>query len=123
MIYTIGYQNLQTGEQLAKILQKNGITHLLDVRSRPYSRKPAFNKNRLEKVLPANGIEYRWLGDKLGGFSAIEEKHIKVLAHWSRDRTGCLMCMEADPDKCHRKTEIARRLKEYCVIVDHILTK
>ena len=40
--------------------------HLLDARSRPYSRKPAFNKNRLEKVLPENGIEYSWLGDKLG---------------------------------------------------------
>ena len=123
MICSIGYQKLHTGEQLARILQQNGITHLVDVRSRPYSRKPAFNRNRLEKILPANGVQYHSLGNKLGGFSAIDEKDIQALAHWSKNRTLCLMCMEADPDRCHRKTEISRRLKEYGVIVEHILTK
>jgi len=72
-------------------------------------------------LLPAAGIQYMWAGKTLGGFSEIDEADIRKLASWKKERIACLMCMEADPDRCHRKNEIARRLKNYGVSVDHIL--
>jgi uncharacterized protein (DUF488 family) len=113
---------LQNIETLLNILQEKGINILLDVRSRPYGRKSSFNKNNLETFLPVAGIEYIWAGNALCGFSEIHEVDIKKLAVRVKGRMACLMCMEADPDRCHRKNEIARRLKKYGVQVNHIKT-
>lgn len=122
MLYSIGYQNLKNIETLQNILQEKGINILLDVRSRPYGRKSSFNKKNLETFLPVVGIEYSWTGITLGGFSKIDEDDIKKLAKWQKGKIACLMCMEADPDRCHRNNEIARRLKKYGVQVNHIKT-
>jgi uncharacterized protein (DUF488 family) len=123
MLCSIGYQNLKSVETLQNILQEKEIKILLDVRSRPYGRKASFNKKILEISLPAAGIDYIWAGKTLGGFSEINEGDIKKLAEWQKGRIACLMCMEADPDRCHRKNEIARRLKKYGVLVNHIETE
>lgn len=120
MLYSIGYQNLENIETLQDILQEKGIKILLDVRSRPYGRKSSFNKKYLETFLPAAGIDYHWAGKTLGGFSEINEDDIKKLSEWQKGKVVCLMCMEADPDRCHRKNEIARRLEKYGVSVNHI---
>ena len=117
----IEYQNLKNSEILKNLLQEKGIKILLDVRSKPYSRKHAFNKKKLELLLPAVGIQYMWAGKTLGGFSEIDEVDIRKLAFWQKDKIACLMCMEANPDQCHRKSEISKRLKNYGVSVDHIL--
>jgi uncharacterized protein (DUF488 family) len=122
MLYTIGYQHLTDPDDLVSILLGKRINYLIDVRSRPYGRKYLFNKKRLEGHLPASGINYSWQGDKLGGFAKIHEVDIKTLAIWQKDKTACLMCMEADPNQCHRKYEIAKRLKKYGISVEHILT-
>jgi uncharacterized protein (DUF488 family) len=123
MLYSVGYQNLKNIETLKDILEEKGIKILLDVRSRPYGRKALFNKKKLETFLPASGIDYIWAGKTLGGFSEINEEDIKKLAGWQKGKIVCLVCMEADPDRCHRKNEIARRLKKYGVSVNHIETK
>lgn len=120
MLYSIGYQNLKNIETLQDILKEKGIKTLLDIRSRPYGRKSSFNKKILETSLPTAGIDYNWAGKTLGGFSEIQEEDIKKLAIWQKGRIACLMCMETDPDRCHRKNEIARRLKKYGVSVKHI---
>ena len=120
MLYSVGYQKMESVDELIAILKESRIRVLLDVRSRPYGRKHAFNKSKIESRLPAAGFDYRWAGKTLGGFSEIAESAIKDLATWQQDRNACLMCMEADPDRCHRKTEIARRLKKYGVDVEHI---
>ena len=120
MLYSVGYQNLENIETLRDILHEKGIKILLDVRSRPYGRKSRFNKKNLETLLPAVGIEYNWEGKTLGGFSEIDEDDIKKLTTWQKGKIACLMCMEADPDRCHRKNEIARRLEEYGVSVNHL---
>lgn len=122
MLYSIGYQHIKGVDDLVKILHKNKIQDLVDIRSKPYSRKAAFNKNNLNKNLSKAGIRFWWFGDTLGGFSEIDEADIKKLAFWQQDKVACLMCMEADPDRCHRKIEIAKRLKKYGVSVDHIIT-
>ncbi len=106
-VISFGYQKLKNVVTLVGILKRNGIDHLVDVRSRPYGRKHAFNKSKLESCLPEAGIEYRWAGEDLGGFSEIAESDIKKLASWQNGKNACLVCMEADPNACHRKTEIA----------------
>ncbi|MBS3733159.1 MAG: DUF488 domain-containing protein [Desulfobacterales bacterium] len=120
MLYTIGYQKI-TAEQLIDILAGYGVDTLVDVRSRPYTSKKGFHRRELEKTLPERGITYCWAGDRLGGFGRITETAIFELAGFVRDRTVCLMCMEADPDQCHRKTEIARRLAACNVAAHHLI--
>ena len=66
-LLTVGH-GTQTKEQLAVLLQKCGIEHLVDVRIAPGSKRhPHFGRAELEEWLPAAGIEYRWEGG-LGGF-------------------------------------------------------
>jgi len=120
MLYSIGYQKLQNTKQLITILQARGIGILVDVRSKPYSRIYAFNQRALQKDLENAEINYTWFGNVLGGFSDIRENAIQDLAKWQQDKTVCLMCMESDPDKCHRKYEIAERLKKYFVNTIHL---
>ena len=120
MLYSIGYQRMKDASELTGHLKSRGITILVDVRSKPYSRKPGFSKPALCKALRAAGIAYSWLGYKLGGLREIEERHIRDLAAWQQDKTACLMCMEHDPATCHRHYEIGRRLKKYGIEIRHI---
>ena len=122
MIYSIGHQNLRTLVDLIEQLKKYHIELLLDVRSKPYSRDAAFRKETMERNLPKSGISYQWMGRSLGGFSEISEASIISLVDLQKGKTLCLMCMETDPDQCHRKTKIAKRLEAYGIIVEHIIT-
>lgn len=119
MIYSIGYQKLDQ-KRLIEILKAHRAEVLVDVRSRPYGRITVFNRNAMEHWLPASGIVYLWKGDILGGFTSIEEEAIKWLADFGRERIICIMCMEAYPEKCHRGTEIGRRIEAYGISVAHI---
>ena len=122
MIYTIGYQKLRAIDELAEILKTHEIKILLDVRSKPYSRKAAFNKKKLIEQLPTHGIRYKWIGEKLGGFAAIADEDIAKLAEYQKGRTICIMCMEADPLKYHRYQEIGERLSDiHGVKADHLV--
>jgi len=79
-----------------------------------------YYKENLEISLPNAGIDYNWAEKTLGGFSKIDEGDIKELAAWQKDRVACSMCMQADPYRCHRKTDLAKRLKKYGISVNHI---
>jgi uncharacterized protein (DUF488 family) len=121
LIYSIGYQK-HTLDTLTETLKRHGVEVLVDVRSRPFSRKREFNRPALAAWFHGTGIDYTWCGDVLGGFAPIPDSAIQWLADLGRDRTVCIMCMEADPDRCHRKTEIAKRLEVCRTIVEHIKT-
>jgi uncharacterized protein (DUF488 family) len=120
LLYSVGYQGMKDPQELVDILKEHDIKILVDVRSRPYSRKAKFNKNNLNRICDLEGIRYVWKGDVLGGFSEIHDEAIKALAEWQGDNVACLMCMEKDPDQCHRKYEIGRRLAEFGVEVNHL---
>ncbi len=121
MIYSIGYQGMVSSQVLAQELVKRGVTALVDVRSKPYSRwKPTFNRPRLNIDLKKHHVCYFWKGDVLGGFGTIRDETLSALAKWSRDKTICLMCMEKDPEKCHRKYEIGFRLAQFGIEIEHI---
>jgi len=65
-LYTIGHST-RTTEELIAALKAHEIDTLVDIRAFPMSRRlPHFNREALEKTLPAAGIEYRWL-PALGG--------------------------------------------------------
>jgi len=120
MLHSIGYQNMKSINMLIAILFNHDISHLVDVRSRPYGRKTIFNRSRLEPALIVAGLHYQWCGDRLGGFKNITDDAISKLAKWQLDKRACLLCLESDPDKCHRKYEIGRRLQEHDIKVTHL---
>lgn len=123
-LLTIGYEKLRQDELIAE-LQAAGVERLIDVRYRPQSRRPGLSKTRLAQALADSGIAYehrRELGTPADlrhlyktnevaegerGFRAHIREHgaeaLDDLAHELRDgpRTA-LMCLEADPDVCHR---------------------
>jgi uncharacterized protein (DUF488 family) len=65
-LFTIGHST-RSLDELIDALQAHSIETLVDIRSFPMSRRlPHFNRESLEKALPAAGIKYVWMKD-LGG--------------------------------------------------------
>jgi len=65
-LYTIGHST-RTLNELIEALQAHSIRTLVDIRAFPASRRlPHFNRESLEKTLPAAGIQYVWMKE-LGG--------------------------------------------------------
>jgi len=66
-LYTIGHST-RTLEELVAALQAHEIQTLVDIRAFPMSRRlPQFNRDSLEKTLPAVNIQYVWM-KALGGY-------------------------------------------------------
>ena len=64
---TIGHST-RTIEELIEALRAQEIQTLVDIRAFPMSRRlPQFNREALEKSLPAAGIQYVWM-KALGGY-------------------------------------------------------
>jgi uncharacterized protein (DUF488 family) len=127
-VYTVGHSTRDFDEVLA-MLQQNDITHLVDVRSSPSSRKyPQWNQSAIIDALPPD-IEYRWI-PKLGGRRHTPKGASSVNGAWrvkafrnyadymeSDDfKEGLnellelaeygrpvIMCSEAVPWRCHRR--------------------
>lgn len=128
-IYTIGHSNLAF-EEFARLLQANGIRLVADVRSVPYSQySPQFNREGLEERLEPLGIDYRYLGDSLGGrpddpacyngdkpdYGKIARREsyksgIRELIQMASERPTTIMCSEEDPNHCHRHQLITQTL-------------
>ena len=65
-VHTVGHGTLPE-EAFAELLRAAGITHLVDVRSYPGSRRnPQHGREAMERWLPAAGVGYEWL-PPLGG--------------------------------------------------------
>ena len=110
------------------------IKRVIDVRAIHLSRKKGFSKNQLNDFLLAHGIDYvhlKGLGDpkpgreaaRAGKFALFEKiygKHIaseaavealELAASYIEKANACLMCFEAEHEKCHRSI-VADHLKE-----------
>lgn len=125
-IYSVGYQGSNL-DNISRILKRHQIDQLIDVRSSPFSKHYSeFNLPYLKKKF---GETHKWYGKSLGGFNMTNEKErIAGLSSLiDKVRAGkniCLMCMEADPDKCHRKTDLAKRIKDlFDIKVIHLENK
>ena len=66
-LYTIGHST-RALEDLIGTLRAHQIQTLVDIRAFPMSRRlPQFNRDSLEKTLPAGGIRYLWM-KAMGGY-------------------------------------------------------
>ena len=124
-VATIGYEAAAVPTFLAT-LRDAGIDLLVDVRAVAGSRRAGYAKSALAANLASAGIEYlhlRGLGTPKDGrvaaragrhaeMHAIFRDHLatppaqadlEVLAELVRaGRRTCLLCLEADPSRCHR---------------------
>ena len=136
IIYTIGHSNLSFMRFIAHI-QAHNITHIIDIRSIPYSRHaPWSSKSRLAELLRPFHIRYTYLGHKLGGkkqsldaiakqqgvtSQAMFDNAIQKLLQLSMHCNLALLCAEADPTYCHRQSILAQTFLDSQVHVLHIL--
>jgi uncharacterized protein (DUF488 family) len=151
-IYTIGHSNLSFETFLAA-LTTHGIRILADVRTRPFSRFPRFNRASLERSLGEAGITYVFFGDSLGGrpsdptcyrggvlperkedvprlidYAAVASRpwfHDGLAALFELSDSGrvAIMCSEGDPNQCHRQHLIAQALLDQVPVLHIVLDK
>lgn len=123
-VYTLGYEGLSV-DQFFGILTENGILHLIDVRRDPVSRRYGFHKKTLASLCDGHGIEYTHLAvlgieskyrkeikteaDRKALLSYYETEILKreaeevaLVSRLISERPSVLMCLESDPNRCHR---------------------
>jgi uncharacterized protein (DUF488 family) len=67
VVLTVGH-GARSAEALLALLQRAGVTTLIDIRRFPGSRRhPQFGREALAASLHAPGIRYEWQGEDLGG--------------------------------------------------------
>lgn len=140
-IYTIGYEGRGVGE-LVRLLKKNSIKGLVDVRELALSRKNGFSKSTLSVILKENGIVYRHF-QELGSPRALRHElwnqrnypeFFKKYSEWLNSpdaktyledleglahvRTTAIMCFEKDVEKCHRSIIKQRLIRDGFRVVD-----
>lgn len=128
----VGYEG-QTIATFVDALTADGVTHLVDVRLNPISRKPGFSKTALTCALAAAGIAYEHrpeLGNpkpNRAGFGGDHDQLTdarRVYAEWiNRPAAGealdaladlsqrarvAVLCFEADQGRCHRDIVLDR---------------
>ena len=128
-------------ELFLRLLRRNEVEVVADVRSSPYSRfNPQFNRENLRRALGAADLEYGFLGKELGGRPDGDEfydarGHVLYgrVAETDRFRHGldrlieraersrvAIMCSEEDPAGCHRFLLVTGALHLEGVPVRHI---
>lgn len=142
-IYTIGHSN-HSIEFFLELLTKFNIEILVDIRSHPYSRYvPHFNRENLAPVLENSGIEYVYMGDRLGGRYTLGKRKelikpngkidwekvrtqdffkegIKKVKELGRRKNTAIMCAEENPLRCHRFFLVTPALLDEGMEVLHI---
>lgn len=131
IFYSIGHGRLPS-EVFLSHLKGFGVRLLADVRRYPSSRRhPQFNGTTLSAQLARASIEYRHLGDALGGYrEASYEEYMRTKSFRSglesleelasRHAAVAFMCAEKQPWKCHRRF-IAEALRQRGWDVRHIV--
>jgi uncharacterized protein (DUF488 family) len=110
-IHTIG-TGARSPEEFTALLEAYAITLLVDVRRVPKSQFPHFSREHLAALCRSRGIDYRWMGESLGGrreggYEAWMEtagflQGIERLEELARTRRCTLCCAERLPWRCHR---------------------
>jgi len=126
LVCTIGHST-HTLDEFIALLRDNAVTHLLDVRTVPRSRRnPQFNRDTLPEALQQVGIEYThmaglgglrhthsasvntgWRNRSFRGYADYMQTHefadnVEQVIEYAKDKCCALMCAEAVPWRCHR---------------------
>lgn len=129
VLWHVGYQRTRSPADLAGQLAGAGITLVLDVRRRPRSGRPGYDRAGLEAAISTAGLRYasvpalgavdhladRWASDHAGALAALAE-HLEQTASRTLDRIAevipqervCVMCMCPSVDRCHRRAVLDR---------------
>lgn len=141
-VWTIGYERLLPDALVAE-LEAAGVQRVIDVRFRPQSRRPGMSKTRLSALLGEHGIAYehrrelgtpadlRWLfhAGRTAEAAVAYRTHVEATAPDALDRLAAefehapptaLLCLEAEPEGCHRRviTNALRERRDDLVVVD-----
>jgi uncharacterized protein (DUF488 family) len=141
-VFTIGYEKLLPGALVAE-LEAAGVRRVIDVRFRPQSRRPGMSKTRLGDLLAEHGIAYehrralgtppdlRWLfhAGRVAEGAAAYRRHVEETEPGALDALAAelddapptaLLCLEAEPDACHRRviTDALRERRPDLVVTD-----
>ena len=140
MLYSIGHSN-QTFEALISLLKQHDIRLLVDVRTSPRSSyTPHFDKVVFENKLPEHNIQYKYMGDVLGGRPDGTEYYdadgrvlyyklarasffingLDDLTMMAEQQRTAIMCSEENPSICHRHLLIGHVLQEQQIDLQHI---
>lgn len=117
------------------LLRRRGVTLVADVRTTPASRfQPQFSRAAFARALEAQGIDYQYLGDALGGRPRDAARDYQRMAQEpafsegldrlrevASRKTVALVCAERDPMDCHRALLVGRALAHEDAPVAHIL--
>ena len=127
-ILTVGHSTHEE-QEFVELLRGAGVESIADVRRHPGSRRhPQFERTMLAAVLLEAGIDYRWLGESLGGrrqpaagspngawevdqfrgyadHLATDEfsEGLATLEEMGREQRTAIMCAEALWVRCHRR--------------------
>jgi len=123
-VYTVGYEGCSI-DRLLNALMRRGIQAIVDVRRNPVARRYGFHKSSLSRLCANVDIDYvhvpevgipselrRDLGSP-SAYSRLFERYerellpkaqdaVRRIAHLVAGKPTALMCMEADPEMCHR---------------------
>jgi uncharacterized protein (DUF488 family) len=105
VIWNIGYQG-RTQQGFLDTLRDAGVTVLVDLREKPFSRIAGFSKNVLRAALEEAGIAYRPMGKTLGGLTCTPvmwAEGCRELAQLAQGEVVAIMCLERDAAQCHRR--------------------
>jgi uncharacterized protein (DUF488 family) len=143
-LFTFGYEGI-TIEAFVHHLKTMKVRTVLDVRQLPLSRKPGFSKSAFASTLQEAGITYAHL-PALGCPRPIRDRY-KIDSDWSayvtafnvylseQDRalrevariakktSACLVCFEADFNRCHRSLVARGAAKEGGPRITHLMVK
>lgn len=140
-IYTAGYEGRMIDDFL-NLLMKSGITRLIDVRSNPISRKYGFHKTTLNRLCKYLEIDYQHIPGL--GISSLkrstsnsESEYDNLFEDYRRElpskkedlqnimkllktKPSVLVCMEANPQHCHRNILAQYLIDEVKMPIKHL---
>jgi uncharacterized protein (DUF488 family) len=141
-IYTAGYEGVTIDGFLDSLLRR-GIVRVVDVRNNPISRRYGYHKSTLSRLCSYIGLEYvhipelgvesslrrgsKTREDMIFLFSRYEEdtllhevSALQRAVGILREKPSVLMCMEADPSKCHRLSLAGRLALMTGLPIEHL---
>jgi uncharacterized protein (DUF488 family) len=139
-LWTIGHGH-QPATDFARLLLEQRIELAVDVRSVPGTRwAPQFNRPELQRLGREQGFRYLWIGRELGGIpedaSLYDEQGYVLygplaaqpsfgdalarLESLASEQRTALVCVEEEPERCHRHVLLARVLAEHGAEIRHI---
>jgi uncharacterized protein (DUF488 family) len=134
IVFTIGHSS-HDWPTFQQLYERADIGAIADLRSKPVSRFPHFNRAALRQRLNLSGVAYLHMGNELGGrakgggaldyermaASVLFVDGIAQVERIAARANLALLCSEHEPLTCHRCLLVGRRLAERGVSVGHIL--